>query len=100
MSNKKEEVEKEAVTAESAGDAQLKPLVYIGPSLPGGLLTRYTIFSNGIPAHLQGYCEECPSFKQLFVSPDRLALAENNLKDPASAESVFYRDTVDFFRKG
>ncbi|NNV06215.1 hypothetical protein ETC03_07110 [Geobacillus sp. MMMUD3] len=100
MSKKKEEVEKETATVDSAGSEQPKPLVYIGPSLPGGLLTRYTIFSNGIPAHLQGYCEECLSFKQLFVPPERLALAENNLKDPTSAESVFYRDTVDFFRKG
>ncbi|WJQ12758.1 hypothetical protein QT238_11255 [Geobacillus stearothermophilus] len=97
--SKKKEAEKEIVaTADNMEDMQ--PLVYIGPSLPGGLLTRYTIFSNGIPTHLQGYCEKCPSLKQLFVPPERLALAENNLKDPASAESVFYRETVDFFRKG
>ncbi|MED3732551.1 MULTISPECIES: hypothetical protein [Geobacillus] len=97
--SKKKEAEKEIVaTADNTEDMQ--PLVYIGPSLPGGLLTRYTIFSNGIPAHLLGYCDACPSFKQLFVPPDRLTLAENNLKNPASAESVFYRETIDFFRKG
>ncbi|MCL6456493.1 MAG: hypothetical protein K6T85_00660 [Gorillibacterium sp.] len=80
---------------------QQEPLIYVGPSLPNGLATKYTTFSNGIPVHLSIHFEKCPAFKQLFIPVRRLAETEKRLNDATSAESVFYQQTVKYFvRKG
>lgn len=81
--------------------AQQEPLIYVGPSLPNGLATKYTTFSNGIPVHLSTHFEKCPAFKQLLIPVSQLAETEKRLNDATSAESVFYQQTVKYFaRKG
>jgi hypothetical protein len=94
-------VEQEEPVAEQEQSEQQEALIYVGPSLPNGLLTKYTIFSNGIPEHLKAHFEKCPSFKQLFIPVSQLPAVENRLKDATSAEAVFYRQTAQYFtRKG
>ena len=93
--------QKEEVIVEQEKQEQQEALIYVGPSLPGGLLTKYTIFSNGIPDHLKLHFEKCPAFKRLFVPVSQLSAVESRLNDATSAESVFYQQTVQYFsRKG
>jgi hypothetical protein len=93
--------QKEEVVVEQEKSDHQEALIYVGPSLPGGLLTKYTTFSNGIPDHLKAHFEKCPAFKQLFIPVSQLLTTENRLKDATSAESVFYRQTEQYFtRKG
>jgi hypothetical protein len=95
-----QEQQKEIVVEQEKSESQ-EPLIYVGPSLPGGLLTKYTIFSNGIPDHLKAHFAKCPAFKQLFIPVSQLPAVESRLKDATSAESVFYRQTEQYFtRKG
>lgn len=55
-------------------------LVYCGPNVPGGLLTSYTVYKNGIPAHLQATLEKCPDLKYLFVPVEKLVNAREEIK--------------------
>ncbi|QPA33431.1 hypothetical protein [Thermaerobacillus caldiproteolyticus] len=100
---KQEQTEKLVVGQEQQEQLKQQPeaLIYVGPSLPNGMLTKYTIFSNGIPDHLKSHFEKCPAFKRLFIPASQLTAAESRLKDTTSAESVFYRQTIEYFtRKG
>jgi hypothetical protein len=100
VEQEKQEQKEEVVVEQEKADHQ-EALIYVGPSLPGGLLTKYTTFTNGISEHLKSHFEECPAFKQLFIPVSKLPAVENRLKDVTSAESVFYRQTVQYFtRKG
>jgi hypothetical protein len=95
-----QEQQKEIVVEQEKSNHQ-EALIYVGPSLPGGFLTKYTTFSNGIPDHLKLHFEKCPAFKRLFVPVSQLTAVEGRLNDATSAESVFYRKTVEYFtRKG
>lgn len=100
VEQEKQEQKEEVVVEQEKSDHQ-EALIYVGPSLPGGLLTKYTTFSNGIPDHLKTHFEKCSAFKQLFIPVSQLPEVENRLKDTTSAESVFYRQTEQYFtRKG
>jgi hypothetical protein len=76
-------------------------LIYVGPSLPNGLLTKFTVFSNGIPEHVKKDYEEKVFFKKLFVPIGQFAAVEKDLANPSSALSVFSKKTLEYFsRKG
>ncbi|OQP00855.1 hypothetical protein B1689_07490 [Geobacillus sp. 44C] len=107
VKNKQEKevmVEQEQPKEIVAEQKELEPqeaMIYVGPSLPGGMLTKYTIFSNGVPDHLKLHFEKCPAFKRLFVPVSQLSAVESRLNDATSAESVFYQQIVQYFsRKG
>jgi hypothetical protein len=93
--------QQEEVVVEQEKQEQQEALIYVGPSLPGGLLTKYTTFSKGIPDHLKLHFEKCPAFKRLFIPVSQLPAVESRLNDATSAESVFFRKTIEYFtRKG
>lgn len=55
------------------------PQVYIGPNLPGGMLSSFTVFKNGLPAHVQEMVRQTPELADLFVPVSRLAEARRKL---------------------
>jgi hypothetical protein len=94
------EQEQQEVVEQKESEQQ-EALIYVGPSLPGGLLTKYTTFSKGIPDHLKLHFEKCPAFKRLFIPVSQLPAVESRFNDATSAESVFFRKTIEYFtRKG
>lgn len=42
-------------------------LVYVGPSLSEGRLSHCTVFTNGLPSHIQKIADANPWFSYLFV---------------------------------
>lgn len=74
--------------------------IYCGPSLPGGLLQRYTIYKGGLPVHLQTVIEKCPSVKSLFVPVAKLAAVNAAITSPGTLENLQYREITEFVRKG
>jgi hypothetical protein len=64
------------------------PLIYLGPSLPGGALLQNTVLTNGIPNHID--LKKYPSIKPLFVPVDQLNDFEKRLSQPGSAEQAFF----------
>lgn len=77
------------------------PSIYIGPTLQGGRLARYTIFKDGgLPPHIAALTNEHRAIKRLIVPVGRLAEYEKRLRDPSSAESSLFNEAAKIFSKG
>lgn len=80
-------VEKEAVT-------------YIGPTLPGGKLSRYSTFRNGLPVRVGKLVEECKALKTLLVPVSKLAASQQKLADRSSVQYARFAEVRKHFNKG
>lgn len=60
-------------------------VIYIGPTLKGGKLNRYTVFIGGIPHYLSAEIEKYSGMEYLFVPTDRLVENEKELATVGSA---------------
>lgn len=72
----------------------VKPKIYIGPNMVQ--LTTYTVFSNGLPFHVEDLIKKCPSVGRLIVSIEDLAQAEGKSRTKGSKEYRHYRDVIKF----
>ena len=80
--------------------AKPERLIYCGPSLPGGLLQRYTIYKGGISVHLNDVIEQCPAIKSLFVPYARLQVVNAAIQSTGSLENLRYREIQKFIQEG
>ena len=81
-------------------DERPERLIYIGPNLPGGKLSKYAIYKGGIPTHLNDVYEACPAIKKLFVAPSIMAKKEQAINQKGTPESVFFNQVLDYIKKG
>jgi hypothetical protein len=56
------------------------PQVYIGPSLPDGSLTQYTVFKHGLPPHVEQIKLSTPEAQHLIVPVAELSAARQRLQ--------------------
>jgi hypothetical protein len=74
--------------AETKQVKQDEPLIYLGPSLPGGSLLQNTVLTRGIPDYVD--LKKYSSIKPLFVPIGQLKDFEKRLSQPGSAEQTFF----------
>ena len=55
-------------------------LIYVGPGVFGGVLTRFKIYKNGIPDNVLQGVKNVSALKKLFVLPEDLGGAMLNVK--------------------
>ena len=79
---------KEAVTETVKTSWEDEVKMYIGPSFKG--VTSRTIFKNGLTPELQSAVEKTPIIKLLIVPMSKLAKAQLELGDKASARATAY----------
>ncbi|MDH5525150.1 MAG: hypothetical protein OEY01_14335 [Desulfobulbaceae bacterium] len=78
MKTKKKEAKPVATAANT-------PLVYVGPNMGGELtLRQYTVYRNGLPAHLAGAVESDTEMQKLFVPVADLQSARAELNKKGS----------------
>lgn len=51
-------------------------LIYIGPNLPEGRISKYTVCIGGLPAHLKDCFAKWPELKSFFVTIGQMAAKE------------------------
>ncbi|MGO4369622.1 hypothetical protein AB4Z21_02275 [Paenibacillus sp. MCAF20] len=95
MSDKEEQQpvtprEKRSAPKQKAADQ----LIYVGPTLSGGLLAQYTVFRGGLPGNLQKRIEQEPAIGELIVPVGALASTNNKIKQAGSAEQIAYNSLV------
>lgn len=56
-----------------------EPVIYIGPTLGGGVLMRNMVFSGGLPPHIEAMCEKSAALRALFVPVSELATARKRV---------------------
>lgn len=94
---KKEAIKPEA---DQASDKK-EPIIYVGPTLPAGLLSRYTIFRNGqCSPHIKQEFEKCHAVSRLMVPVSKLAEVERKLSDKTSSYAGWFAEIKKHYRKG
>ena len=68
----------------------IEQLVYVGPTLSEGRLSFATVYTNGLPVHVQEIVDAHPFFKQLFVPVSELNEAIKATKDKGSYLNILY----------
>lgn len=104
MSNKssaaKNETAQEAAIEETAVEQKQESLIYVGPSVPGGTLLRFTVFRGGKPKHLTKLLEDCKEIDRLFVPIVNLSESLAKINRPGTPMHTWYAGAMDFIVKG
>ncbi len=75
-------------------------VIYCGPNIPGGLLTKYRVFKCGIPEYLDELIDKCPEIKSLFVPIADLPKADRAVGTKGTPEQMAYEKVMKFISKG
>ncbi|MEK3770117.1 hypothetical protein MKY14_16315 [Paenibacillus sp. FSL R5-0887] len=83
---------KEELPQES-GDVKerIAPLIYLGPNLPGGLLSGNTVFKGGKPAHIEELITAQPELSDLIVPVDNINETLSRINRAGTAEYQAYQ---------
>ncbi len=83
-------------TATEAVQEKPKTVIYVGPPVRGTILhSTFIIFSDGIPEEYKQH----PSFKHLFVPPERLDQARREIGKTGSFRNTYYKRAVEETKK-
>ena len=67
-------------------------VIYVGPPVKGTILhSTFIIFADGIPEEYKQH----PTFKHLFVPPERLDQARREIGNKGSLRSTYYKRAVE-----
>jgi hypothetical protein len=81
--------------------APTESTIYVGPSIPGGRLSTFTVFKNGnLMHHVEQLLVECKAIKSLIVPVSKLTATQQKLKDSSSVEAARYQEVQKTFRTG
>ena len=71
------------------------PVVYVGPTLPGGVLQHLTVFrGNGYPAHVAEMIESKPALRGLIVPVSQLPEALKAVKTKGHILNTYARELM------
>lgn len=65
--------------------------IYVGPNLPGGRLTKFSVFKGGIPVYLDDLIEKHPQITDLIVPVASAVTAQTNSAQAGTAEYESYQ---------
>lgn len=75
-------------------------LIYCGPALPNGLLSRFVVFRDGLPKHLEEHFKKCPALEKCFVPVQALGETLKAQAVKGSAEHALYQAVKNHFGGG
>ena len=71
--------------------------MYLGPNHPQAIISRSSIFKNGIPVQVQELLDKCPSAKALLVTTDKVSAVMQGLHTPGSVYDTLHKQAVKEF---
>lgn len=74
---------------QAAAKTNKKPMVYCGPSIPGGP-KQYTVFYGDVPQAITVLAKTAPAIMALYAPVSNLAAMRTALQTAGSAESVIF----------
>lgn len=76
-------------------------VMYLGPSLPDGLLKHSALYSGGVlPEYLQELSDENKDIKALIVPVFKIAETKNNLRNKSSLDYARFARILETYTKG
>lgn len=95
------EVNQEPEQKQPEPEPKKESLIYVGPTLPSGQLSRYTVLKDGVkPFWVEELLQECKALKFLFVPVSKLGDTQKRLSDSSSIESSKWAEVRKHFSKG
>lgn len=70
------------------------PMIYIGPSLPNGLLARFTVFNGDYPLHIKELRERSAALRGLFVPVSRLSQAKKDVETQGNILNLYAKNVL------
>lgn len=100
MTKKAQEVTKEMVgKALTSKETPAEPLIYCGPSFPGGELQQFSIYKNGIPKNVEEIKKECPAITHLFKPVSQLAATRVNFGKVGSRDHQLFSAVTNYLNE-
>lgn len=79
---------------------KVKSEIYIGPNLPNCILLQNTVFTKGLPKHLDEHIEKCAAIKELVVPISELMIRKANISQQGTREQVMYEEIIKYIKGG
>ncbi len=90
---------KQQATAEESVTAPEGPVIYCGPTLPGGVLMQFAVY-QGMPAYLQATIKACPAIQRLIVPVEKLNVTLARMQEKGSAEHTWAAEITAYIQGG
>ncbi|MCB5255538.1 MAG: hypothetical protein LHW58_07850 [Candidatus Cloacimonetes bacterium] len=99
-SDKEKKSKEKTMRFKAFGQVKVERLIYCGPNLPGGKLTKYRVFKGGIPEYLNDVIAGYPEIKRLFVPVADLQKAETAISTKGTPQQLAYEAVQKNISKG
>ena len=63
--------------------------IYVGPSLPGGILPQFTVFKDEVPDHVVALMGKYPSLRPLIVPVAKLGQARKDVSTKGNLLNLY-----------
>lgn len=92
-------VEKRKTTPKPKPKSKKKgQLIYIGPNIENGRLSRYTVFKDGLPKHIEILVEQRPEIEQMIIPVSDFANVNTRISQSGTLENQLFKQLKE--RKG
>lgn len=78
-------------TKTKANKSKTDPLIYIGPNIPGGGLSQFTVFRYGLTTHVQSIIAQYPDIDKLILPVEKMSVAIARSRQPGTLEHTAYQ---------
>lgn len=75
-------------------ETELNQVIYVGPSLPNGLLTQYALFLGGTPEYLTDFLEKHEAVRELIVPVSELSSVQQAIATRGTHEYELYQSIL------
>ncbi|WP_445506701.1 hypothetical protein [Niallia sp. 03190] len=79
-------------------EAEVKSVIYCGPTLPNHALLQYSTFTGDLPPHVQEHIEKCPAIMELVVPVSELAETTANLTVKGTKDQIMFEEVSKYVR--
>lgn len=83
------------ISEETVSDKKETVFIYVGPA--NNYLSRFSIYRNGLPVHMEEHFEAFPILKSLFVAPEKLSDFVQKVSQEGTIESIWYGEAKKYF---
>lgn len=76
-------------------ETKAEPMIYVGPTLPNGLLARYAVFCGGdYPPHIKELRSKSAALRGLFVPVSQLYQAKQDVAKQGNILNLYAKNVL------
>lgn len=75
-------------------ETKAEPVIYVGSTLPNGILFRYTVFCGNFPPHIVELMDKSPALRGLMVPISKLQQAKKDVETQGHILNLYAKNVV------